>query len=167
MTTARTVRRVAALFAALSAAGCGGGVERKFVVESNVPNAQVYIDNRSVGAAPAYSLFEYYGYYTIRVVQIAEVLPFRVRDTRRIHVELTEARQIRTDDILSHADALRERGQNLPPPERPAEPRVKGGSPRPPGPTLQPPVETAPGPNPPVPLPAPAPVPDLVPRVTP
>ena len=55
MMTARTVR-VAGLLAVLSATGC---VDRKFVIESNVPNAQVYIDNRSSGAAPAYTPFEY------------------------------------------------------------------------------------------------------------
>jgi hypothetical protein len=53
--------RFAGLLAILTATGC---VDRKFVIESNIPNAQVYIDNKSIGAAPAYSPFEYYGYYT-------------------------------------------------------------------------------------------------------
>ena len=143
MTTARTVR-LAGVFAVLAAAGC---VDRKFVIESNVPNAQVYIDNKSIGAAPAYSSFEYYGYYTIRIVHpgyetivkrvhvvapwyayppidfLAEVLwPFHIRDTRRYYFELYEATQSRTDDILNAADALRQRGMTLPPPDRPAEP---------------------------------------------
>ena len=187
MTTARTVR-LAGLFAVL---GCAGCVDRKFVIESNIPNAQVYIDNKSVGAAPAYAPFEYYGHYTVTVVHpgyetivkrvhvtapwyayppfdfLAEVVwPFHIRDTRRYYFELYEAAQTRTDDILNAADALRQRGMLLPPPERPAEPRPGRG---PTGPVIGPPV--APGPVP-APLPAPAPVPPgpppgIVPSVTP
>lgn len=147
MTTARTVRLAAALTALAAAAGC---VDRRFVIESNVPNAQVYIDNKSIGAAPAHAPFEYYGYYTIRVVHpgfetmekrvhvvapwyayppidfLAEVVwPFHIRDVRRYYFELHHATQTRTDDILNAADALRQRGMALPPAERPAEPRVK------------------------------------------
>jgi len=51
----------------LAATGCGG-VNRRFVIESNVPNAQVYINNHPVGAAPAHATFEYYGYYNIELV---------------------------------------------------------------------------------------------------
>ena len=141
MTSGRSVR-FAGFLAILAAAGC---VERKFVIESNVPNAQVYIDDRSIGAAPAYAPFEYYGYYTIRVVHpgyetivkrvhvtapwysyppldfLVEVIwPFHIRDTRRYHFDLFEATQTRSDDILNAADALRQRGLMLPPPDRPA-----------------------------------------------
>ena len=166
MTTARTVR-LAGLLAVLAATGCRG-VDRKFVIESNVPNAQVYIDDKSVGAAPAYASFDYYGNYTIRVVHpgyesivkrvhvaapwyayppidfVAEVLsPFHIRDTRRYHFELFEATQTRTDDILNAADALRQRGTMLPAAERPAPPRVAPPKPGP-APVIGPPV--APGP---------------------
>ena len=166
MTTARTVR-LAGLLAVLAATGCRG-VDRKFVIESNVPNAQVYIDDKSVGAAPAYASFDYYGYYTIRIVHpgyesivkrvhvaapwyayppfdfAAEVLsPFHIRDTRRYHFELFEATQTRTDDILNAADALRQRGTMLPAAERPAPPRVAPPKPGP-APVIGPPV--APGP---------------------
>ncbi len=181
MTTARTVR-LAGLLAVLAATGCRG-VDRKFVIESNVPNAQVYIDDKSVGAAPAYASFDYYGNYTIRVVHpgyesivkrvhvaapwyayppidfVAEVLsPFHIRDTRRYHFELFEATQTRTDDILNAADALRQRGTMLPQPERPAAPRTPPPKPGPPGPTIGPPV--APGP-------APGVVPSVQPGYTP
>lgn len=193
MTTARTVRLLGVL-AILTAAGC---VDRKFVIESNVPNAQVYIDNKSIGAAPSYAAFEYYGYYTIMVVHpgyetitkqahvvapwyayppidfLAEVVwPFRIRDTRRYYFELHEATQSRTDDILNKADALRQRGLTLPPPDRPAEPRPTT-PPKPPAPIIGPPV--APGPvvpapavpGPAVPGPAPNPAPGVVPSVQP
>ena len=184
MMTARTVR-VTALVAVLTAAtGC---VDRKFVIESNVPNAQVYIDNRSIGAAPAYTPFEYYGYYTVTLVHpgyetvvkrvkvsapwyayppvdfLAEVVwPFQIRDTRRYYFEMYESAQTRTDDILNAADALRQRGQLLPPAERPAEPRPG----QPVGPVIGPPV--APGATPlPAPTPVPTPAPGIVPSVQP
>ena len=49
MTTARP-GRLAAL-AVILTAGCGG-VDRRFVVESNVPGAQVFLDRVFLGAAP-------------------------------------------------------------------------------------------------------------------
>jgi hypothetical protein len=168
-------------------------VDRKFVIESNVPNAQVYIDNRSIGAAPAYSAFEYYGYYTVRIVHpgyepivkrvhavapwyayppfdfLAEVVwPFRIRDTRRYYFELHEAQQSRTDDILNAADALRQRGLALPPPDRPAVPKPPAVAP---GPVIGPPTAPPPGaafPGTVVPDPAaPGPPPGVVPSVQP
>jgi len=205
MSMARTIRMMA-VCAVSTTTGC---VDRKFIIESNVPNAQVYIDNAPIGAAPAYAPFEYYGYYTIRVVHpgyetivkrqhvaapwyayppldfITEVLlPFHIRDTRRIHIELQPAAQGRTDDILNAAETLRQRGMALPLPDRPAPPRVQPNQPIPPGPTLGPPVEPAPGgalstlPGPgvnpipapapgPSPVPTPNPAPGVVPRVTP
>ena len=171
MTTARTVRLAALLTGLTAATGC---VDRRFVIESNVPNAQVYIDNKSIGAAPAHAPFEYYGYYTIKLVQpgyetlekrvhvvapwyayppidfLAEVVwPFHIRDTRRYYFELYQASQTRTDDIIIRAGALRERGLALPQADRPAEPRVKTKPPAPP------------------PLPGPAPTPNVVPSVLP
>jgi hypothetical protein len=138
-------RTLAAALAVLAASGC---VDRRFVIESNVPNAQVYIDNTPVGAAPAYAGFEYYGYYTVTLVHpgyetqshrvhvtapwyayppfdfLAEVVwPFHVRDTRRYYFELHEATKPRVEDIYNNAEALRLRGWNLPQPEQPAAPR--------------------------------------------
>ena len=180
--TARPVRQ-AGLLAALTLAGAAGCVERKFVLESNVPHAQVYVDNRSVGAAPAYVPFIYYGSYSITVIHpgyetvvkkqsapapwyayppldlLADIAPFPIRDTRRVFIELHEAPQVRPDDILSAADALRQRGMMLPPPENPATPRSKPAPP-------QPPVVPGPGPIP-APLPGPAPVPPAVPGPAP
>jgi hypothetical protein len=177
MTIARP-GRWAVVLAALAAAGC---VNRRFVIESNVPNAQVYIDNRPVGPAPAHSPFEYYGYYTVTLVQpgyeisvnrvhvrapwyayppfdfFAEVLwPFRVEDVRRYYFELTPARQTRTDELINAADALRERGLNLPPPSEPQPARPGGpaagppvGGPAPIAPGLPGPVPVRPSPRPP------------------
>ena len=132
----------------IAVAACAGCVDRKFVIESNVPNAQVYIDNKPAGAAPAYAPFEYYGYHTITLVHpeyetlvrrvkvsapwyayppidfVAEALwPFPIRDTRRYQFEMQRATPPRPNDILAAAEALRQRGAALPPAERPAEPR--------------------------------------------
>jgi hypothetical protein len=173
--------RVAALLAALGAAGC---VDRRFVIESNVPNAQVYIDNKPIGAAPAHAPFEYYGYYTVTLVQpgyetltqrvhvtapwyayppfdfLAEVIwPFHIRDTRRYYFTLREATQTRVEDLLNNAEVLRLRGHSLPPPERPAVPRSQPQSV--PGPL--------PGPHPliPDPLPPAGGPPGVIPSVQP
>lgn len=187
MSMARTVR-LAGLLAVPLAAPAAGCVDRKFVVESNVPNAQVYVDNRPVGAAPAYVPFEYYGYYTVTLVHpgyetvvkrvhvtapwyayppldfITEVLwPFHIRDTRRYTIDMHQATQARTDDILAAAEALRLRGMTLPPPERPAAPRPTAPL-GPIGPTLGPPVGTSPELTP---IPSPLPAPSVVPSVTP
>src|SRR5437763_8016810 len=126
MTTARSARW-AVVLAGLAAAGC---VDRRFVIESNVPNAQVFIDNRPVGPAPAHAPFDYYGTYTFTIVQpgyetkverryvaapwysyppfdfFAEILwPFRISDRRYQYFELTPARQARTAQISGAADA--------------------------------------------------------------
>ncbi|MBX9627891.1 MAG: PEGA domain-containing protein, partial [Gemmataceae bacterium] len=127
-------------------AGCGG-VDRRFVVESNVPGAQVSIDRQRVGSAPAHRPFEYYGCYTITVSHpdyqtrtervevsapwyayppfdfLAEVMwPFRIEDVRRFYFPLEPARRPDVGELVTAADALRERGQNLPPPADPAPP---------------------------------------------
>ena len=148
MTTGRAVG-IGIVLGGLACAGC---VDRRFVIESNVPNAQVLIDNRPIGAAPAHAL-RYYGYHTVTLIHpgyetltrrvhvtapwyayppfdfFAEVLyPGHTRDTRRHYFELYAATKTRTDDLLNAADALRMRGMNLPAPERPALPRSQPGS---------------------------------------
>ena len=168
---------VAAGLALLAGAGCGG-VDRRFVIESNVPNAQVYINNRPIGAAPAHASFEYYGYYNIELVHpdytretrrvhvrapwyayppfdfLVEVLwPFHVEDVRRFNFELQPAVRTDTGELILNAEDLRQRGMNLPAPEHPAEPRPRGPGAPPIGPT---------------PLPPPTPVPpSVIPSVTP
>ena len=87
------------------------------------------------------------------------IWPFPIRDTRRYYFEMYESTQTRTDDILNAAEALRQRGQLLPPAERPADPRPRVAPPTP-----------GPGPSPlpaPAPVPAPGPAPGIVPSVVP
>lgn len=187
--TSRMAPCWAVLFATLAATGCGG-VSRRFVIESNVPNAQVYLDDRPIGPAPAHAQFEYYGHYTVTIVHpgyeprrerinvvapwyayppfdfLAEVVwPFKIEDVRRYNYDLVPAQQRPTDELITSADALRQRGMNLRPPSRPEAPR--GGEPPPtplPSPTPLPPGSgqgDLPGPTP---LPPPNP---LVPSVGP
>jgi hypothetical protein len=143
MTTARAA--VAAAAAAVAAAGC---VDRRFIIESNVPSAQVYVDNRPVGAAPADAPFEYYGYYNITLVHpnhevctnrvkvkapwyayppfdfVVEVLwPFQVSDVRRYYFNLEPLRPVQAGELLDAADGLRGRGQALPPQSVPLPPK--------------------------------------------
>ena len=145
MTAGRAVTAAVGLAGAFAAGGC---VDRRFVIESNVPNAQVYIDHRPIGAAPADAPFEYYGYYTVSIVHpdyvpiesrvkvkapwyayppfdfAAEVLwPFRVSDVRRFHFDLQPATQVNTGELIQNADGLRQRGLSLPPPSQPETPR--------------------------------------------
>ncbi len=180
------------MFAIVGVLACAGCVDRRFIIESNVPNAQVYIDDQPVGAAPAHTSFEYYGHYTVTLVQpgyetltkrvhvgapwyayppidlLAEVVwPFHIRDTRRYYFEMHEATKTRTDDLLNFAEALRLRGQNLPSPERPALP--KGSKPipiQPGGPEALPFPQPGSGGILPPPRPE-TPIPDIVPRVGP
>jgi hypothetical protein len=175
----------AAAAAVLFATGCGQ-VNRRFVVESNVPTAQVYIDEKPVGAAPAHAPFEYYGYYTVRLVHpdyetvtkrvhviapwyayppfdfFADVLwPFGVEDVRRYYFEMTPRRRPDPGELIQNADALRLRGVTLPASENPPAddpgPRVLNP------PRVLPGPAESPGPSPP-PAADPGPV---VPRVAP
>ncbi|HJZ58847.1 MAG TPA: PEGA domain-containing protein [Gemmataceae bacterium] len=190
MTTVRAVR-LAVVLAGLAAAGC---VERRFVIESNVPNAQVYIDNKPIGAAPAHAPFDYYGYYNVTLVHpgyepvarrvhvvapwysyppvdfLAEVLwPFHVEDIRRYYFEMTPAPPLRTDDLINAADSLRQRGWALPSPNPPPPSVLQ--PPVTPGPTPLPPPTPLPGPGvnpmPPAPPDPLGPPPSVIPSVTP
>ncbi len=191
MTTGRSRRLLASGLAGivlLVLTGCGG-VNRRFVIESNVPNAQVYIDNVPVGPAPAHAPFEYYGHYNVKLVHpdhqtenqrvhvvapwyayppfdfLAEVVwPFRIDDVRRYYIEMSPAVRTDTGELIQNADALRMRGMTLPIPEEPASPREQAppvGLP----PAAVPPGAVLPPPAPTAPaLPSPSP---LIPSVAP
>jgi hypothetical protein len=152
------------MVAVLAGLACAGCVERRFVIESNVPNAQVYINDKPIGAAPAHTPFEYYGHYDITIVEpgyeilyqrvnvrppwydfppidfLAEVVyPFHIHDTRRYYFELCPAVKPRPEDLTNAADDLRTRGQNLPTPKHPAPPKPQSApQPVPTAPVLPP-----------------------------
>lgn len=159
------------LAAALPAsAGC---VERRFVVTTNVPGAQVYVNNVAIGPSPADSRWDYPGRYELRAVAqgyeplrvykqvnpkwyeypgldfIFEALwPFHIEDVRRFELELVPATQVRTDELLDAANRLRERGRNLPAPEQPDPPRAAPPPPQPPPAVIQDLPPTGPAPPP-------------------
>jgi hypothetical protein len=173
------------VIALLAATGC---VDRRFIIESNVPNAQVYIDHNPIGPAPAYAPFEYYAVYTIMIVHpgyetitervhvtapwygyppidfLTEVLwPFHIRDNRRYFFELHELVRPRVDELINNAESLRQRGYALPEPEHPAPPKLPPGPP--PVPPQPVPVVPTVGPQPGVPPGGPPAVPSLPPTV--
>ncbi|QEL17898.1 PEGA domain-containing protein [Limnoglobus roseus] len=127
----------------LLAAG-GGCVERRFVVQTNAPGAQVYVNNQAAGPSPADVRWDYTGVYEFRAVAqgyeplverikirpkwyeypgldffFEAVYPFHIEDVRRISLELRPAELVRTDELLDAAERLREQGHNLPPPKYP------------------------------------------------
>jgi hypothetical protein len=148
--TAPHPRRLTRLLAAVAvAAAAGGCVERRFVVTSNAPGAQVYINNAPVGPSPSDATWEYTGKYEFRLVapgyeplrQVVEVRPrwyeyapldfffeavwpLHIEDVRRYHFDLTPAAPVRTDELLDAANGLRERGRSLPPPQEPDHQRA-------------------------------------------
>ncbi|HEY2785219.1 MAG TPA: PEGA domain-containing protein [Fimbriiglobus sp.] len=134
-------------------AGC---VDRRFVVETNVPGAEVYVNESPIGPSPADTSFEYPGYYDFRAVApgfeplktrenikarwydlpgldfFAEVLwPGRIEDTRRVQLTLVPARQVNTQELLGSAENLRMRGKALPPSSIPDQTPVPASTPRP------------------------------------
>lgn len=138
---------------AVLGAGC---VDRRFVVETNVPGAQVYVNDHPIGPSPADTAFEYPGRYEFRAIApgydplsvrenvrsrwydipgldfFAEVVwPGRIEDVRRIQLTLTPARQVNTQELLGAAENLRVRAQTLPPPSVPDEAPVPATTPRP------------------------------------
>jgi hypothetical protein len=143
--------RLTAVLVLLAVAGTGC-VERRFVIETNVPGAQVYVNNRPVGPGPADARWEYTGVYEFRAVAqgyeplkqrervsakvwdyppldffFENLWPFHIEDVRRYRLELQPAAQVRTDELLDAANGLREQAQNLPPPSVPDPPRQPGG----------------------------------------
>lgn len=146
----------------LASIGC---VDRRFVVESNIPGAQVTVDGRPIGPAPADGSFQYPGVYEFKAVApgyqplkqkvrfkakwydyppldfFAEVLwPGRIEDVRRVRLDLEPVQPVRTDELLSAANLLRSRGQSLPPstvPDDPGPPRGTPGMPMPTAPNVR------------------------------
>ena len=120
--------------ATLAAVGC---VDRRFVVETNPPAAQVFVDGESAGVSPADGRYEYTGYRTIQAVApgyetttervrfkprwwdyppldlVAEILPIRFEDVRRVRLDLTPAQPVNQAALVSGADALRARGKAM------------------------------------------------------
>ncbi len=125
---------------ALILAAGTGCVERRFVVQANVPGALVSVNNQPVGPSPADIRWDYTGVYEFRAVAqgyeplvqrvrirpkwyeypgldffFEAIWPFHIEDVRRIALELQPSQPVRTDELLDAANELRDRGQSLPP----------------------------------------------------
>ncbi len=124
-----------------AATGC---VDRRFVVESNVPGAQISVDGNPIGPAPVDSQYTYAGVYTFTATApgyepltqrvdlkakwyqyppldfFAEILyPGRIEDVRRVQLNLAPARPVSDAELLGRAEGLRARGMSLRPPRIP------------------------------------------------
>ncbi len=118
-----------ALLLSTSAVGC---VQRRMTVRTNVPGAQVYVDNTEIGRTPVSTDFIYYGDRTIRLVKdgyetqivkqpvnapwyqwpgldfFAEnVWPFEIRDERQFNYQLQPQYIVPTETLLSRGEELR------------------------------------------------------------
>jgi len=129
------------------ATGC---VDRRFVVRTNVPGAQISRDGTPLGPAPVDARYDYTGTYEFRAVApgyeplvsrvkfepkwydypgldlIAEVLwPARIQDVRTVNLILVPAKPVRTDELIRTADQRRDQGKALPPSSIPDDPEPK------------------------------------------
>jgi hypothetical protein len=130
------------------AVGC---VDRRFVVTTNVPAAQVFVDGQPLGPSPVDSKWEYAGEYTFTALApgydpyqekirlkpkwymyppldlVSEVLyPGRIEDIRRVHLQMQPSRPLTDIELLNNAENLRNRGKSLPPTRFPDDPTAKG-----------------------------------------
>lgn len=135
-----SVGRSGWLLAIVAGSMLTGCVDRRYVVESNVPGAQITVDGVPIGPAPADARWEYAGCYEFLAVApgyeplvqkvyfkpkwyqyppfdlFAEVFwPGRIEDVRRVRLTLEPTRPVDQGRLLSAADALRARGAMLPP----------------------------------------------------
>jgi hypothetical protein len=163
-----TTRRFGLYFAAAAAGLAVGCVDRRFVVETNVPGAQVSVDGIPIGAAPADARWEYAGCYEFKAVApghepltqrvtlepkwhnyppldfFAEVLwPFRIEDVRRVQLTLEPVRPVNQVELLNAAINLRTRGLALPPSTVEDETSTPPRSPQP-APPVAPPMAPVP-----------------------
>jgi len=146
----RFLRILTVPFALAAAVGC---VDRRFVVTSNVPAAQIYVDGKALGPAPVDSSWIYAGEYTVTALApgyepynervrlkpkwyqyppldiLAELLyPGRIEDVRRIEVTMQPKRPISDEELIGNAERLRAEGKALPPSRIPDDKGTKTGT---------------------------------------
>lgn len=130
-----------------------GCVDRRFVVQSNVPAAQIYVDGKALGPAPVDSSWVYAGEYTVTALApgyepynarvrlkpkwyqyppfdiVAELLyPGRIEDVRTIQVTMEPKRQLSDEELIGNAERLRAEGKSLPPSRIPDDKGTKTGT---------------------------------------
>lgn len=127
--TWRLVATFAVLACLVPAEGC---VQRRMTVRTNVPGAQVYVDNYEIGRTPVSTDFIYYGDRTIRLVKdgyetqtvvqpvgapwyqwpgidffTENLWPFEIRDERQFDYQLQPQYVVPTDTLLNRGEELR------------------------------------------------------------
>ena len=135
------VRKSALILASFLFATVIGCVERRFVVTSEPFGAVVYNEREApIGATPADQEFTWYGTYQFKLVKdgyqtkvvqenikapwyewpifdfVSEnLVPWNIRDIRRLHYKLDPLEPMSPDKVRSDGDALRQRGATVGP----------------------------------------------------
>ena len=137
----------------LSAGGC---VERRLVVESDPPGALVWLNDQEVGRTPLEREFVWYGTYDVRLRKegyqtvrtrskvwapwwqippldlIAELVPARLQDRKRLSYTLEPAEPVDTGEFIARAVEMRgrlESSEVQPPEDDPALIEESGAQP--------------------------------------
>ena len=154
----------------LTAALTTGCVDRRFVVQSNVPAAQIYVDGKALGPAPVDSSWIYAGEYNVTALApgyepynervrlkakwyqyppldiFAELLyPGRIEDVRLIQVTMQPKRQLSDAELIANAERLRAEGKALPPSRIPDDKGTRTGTAPTPPPSPGPGTGSTPG----------------------
>jgi len=132
----------------LAAVGC---VERKMTVTSTPPGARVYLDDQEMGQTPVTFRFDFCGHRTFvlkkdgyRVAQevrnvrapvydwppldvFADLGPIPLKDHRTFHFDLRPVTEVKTDELIERAKAMKSRLEGgVPPGKAPASETPKG-----------------------------------------
>jgi PEGA domain len=160
------MKRTCWLLGLLACSLLTGCVERRFVIESVPPGAQVLRNGKPVGFTPCDDSFVYYGKYhfslikdgyeTAQVIQAVptpwwqippldfiteNVLPWKFRDIRRFNYQMQPLRAVNSNEVLQRATQMRVQGKQIG--ERP--PTAAQTGPPIPGAPAVPAVPAAPG----------------------
>lgn len=157
-----------AVVASLCATGC---VQRRMTVRSNVPGAQVYVDNYEIGRTPVSTDFIYYGQRDIRLVKdgyetlkvkqtvnapwyqypgidfiVENLWPWEIRDERNFNYQMQPQYLVPTETILSRAEEMRSQNPvTVVTPATPVSPYAAQPTTLPPGAALPPGTVMQPG----------------------
>ena len=127
-------------------AGC---VERRFIIETDPPDAIVFFKEKPLSSSPADTQFTYYLTYEFTAQKAGyemvvhkekvkapwyeypgldffseNVIPWTIKDVRTIHIHMEKSKFIPPDQILPQAEILRDKGRAIeytPPPEKEKE----------------------------------------------
>src|SRR4051812_21540277 len=170
---ARTTRRLLFAVVVLVAliAGLGGCVERELQVNSDPQGALVYLNDQEVGRTPLRQDFTWYGTYDVAVRKegyqtlktespviapwwqwipfdfVADILPFRLKDSHALHYTLkpTTETAVDPDRLVQRGQAMRDQLESgekpLKTPKTPPPPTTPAAN--------TPPAPPTPGPPPP------------------